>query len=258
MGTLHHLQVGCADCSVITTKNGATFLFDCHNIEDHKHLLPSSKNLRGVFVSHQHDDHYSGLGYLRRNGYTIDVLVHSPYERRYNDGSVTIEEWTEFNSHKDYFEKKGTKLRAPYRQSSFDDAWWNPNGLKFWIIGPARSVATSATRELHDASLVVKAELGNRDCLFAGDASDENLKDIANNTNNYCNDILHASHHGSLNGAYLDFVKKCNAEYTVVSTEAGVYENVPHPTAMKRYRNHTKQKVYRTDTDGGNVWTFND
>jgi ribonuclease BN (tRNA processing enzyme) len=161
MGKLHHLQVGFGDCSVITNEAGVSFLFDCHNIEDHKHLLPSSKNLRGVFVSHQHEDHYSGLGYLRKNGYTIDVLVYSPYERRYNDGTVKIEEWNEFNSHKGYFEKKGTKLHAPYRQSSFDEPWWNTDGLKFWIIGPAKSVATSGTRELHDASLVVQTRAWN-------------------------------------------------------------------------------------------------
>ena len=42
MGKLHHLNVGCADASVIKTSS-ATFLIDCHNIEDHSHLLPSNK-----------------------------------------------------------------------------------------------------------------------------------------------------------------------------------------------------------------------
>ena len=69
--------------------------------------------------------------------------------------------------------------------------------MSFEIIGPAVNIATCATRELHDACLVIKANMGRRCCLFTGDASDANLKWIADNTTDYCNDILHASHHGS-------------------------------------------------------------
>lgn len=64
MGTLYHLNVGCADASVIKTSS-ATFLIDCHNIEDYADLLPRDKELCGVFITHQHEDHYSGLGYLK-------------------------------------------------------------------------------------------------------------------------------------------------------------------------------------------------
>ena len=255
MGALHHLKVGCADASVIKTPS-ATFLIDCHNIEDHSHLLPSNKNLRGVFITHQHDDHYSGLGYLKDKGYTIDHLIYSPYERRYNDQSVTIKEWNEFNEYRDYFKKIGTKLHNPYRQQSFAKPWWETNGVSFNMIGPAKSIATNNARELHDACLVIKAITGERMCLFTGDASDSNLKYIADNTKNCCDDILHASHHGSINGANLDFIKKCKAGYTVVSTKSGVYENVPHPTAMQRYRDNTRNKVYRTDQDDSLKWTF--
>ena len=255
MGQLHCLAVGCADATVIIA-NDATFLIDCHNIGDYSHLLPSDKHLRGVFITHQHEDHYSGLNYLKENGYSIDYLIYSPYQRRYGDNSVTIDEWNEFNSLKDHFAKNETKIHAPYRQSSFDEPCWETNGFRFWIIGPHSSVAESETREIHDASLVVKSELGERYCLFAGDASDTSLEYIAKYTKNYCNDILHASHHGSLNGAHLDFVKGCNAQYTLISTQIGVYENIPHPTALQRYKEHTKHDVHRTDVDGSWKWVF--
>ena len=255
MGELHHLKVGCADASVIKTPS-ATFLIDCHNIHDYLYLLPSNKHLSGVFITHQHDDHYSGLGCLKDSGYTIGHLIYSPYERRYNDQSVTIDEWNEFNGYCAYFEPKGTKLYKPYRHLSSDKPWWKINDVNFEIIGPDKNIATNDTRELHDACLVITASMGSRKCLFTGDASDANLKWIADNTKNYCDDILHASHHGSINGADLNFIKECNADYTVVSTESGVYENVPHPTAMQRYLNNTKHQVYRTDQDGTLKWTF--
>lgn len=270
MGELYHLQVGCADCTVINSDN-YTFLIDCHNIEKHSHLLPASKNLQGVFITHQHYDHFDGLGYLKDNDYYINCLIYSPYQRRYDDNSVEYQEWQDFIAYRDYFKQKGTKLYSPYRQDNFDNPWWEIDGLKFFILGPAIHIAISETRELHDACLVIHAKLGStalgsaelssallrsRRCLFTGDASDKSLKYIASNTNHICDDILHASHHGSINGADIDFIKSCNADYTVVSTEPGVHNNIPSQTAMQRYINHTKKKVYRTDLDGSLNWSF--
>jgi beta-lactamase superfamily II metal-dependent hydrolase len=92
-------------------------------------------------------------------------------------------------------------------------------------------------------------------CLFNGDASGANLQNVAA-LSHICDDILHASHHGSIEGADLGFIKKCNASYAVISTEADVHDNVPHPTALQRYRENTKNRVYRTDQDGSLRWRF--
>jgi beta-lactamase superfamily II metal-dependent hydrolase len=255
MGTLRCLNVGCADASILTTDT-ATFLVDCHNISEFSEFLPLNKTLRGVFVTHQHSDHHMGLEFLRDAGYAIQYLIYSPYERRFDDNSVTIEEWNEFRDYKDYFSSKGTKLYPAYRQEDWKTPYWSTDGLKFWMLGPERNIATSDTRKLHDASMVFRADLGERKCTFTGDASDANLNYIANNTTNICGDILHASHHGSMEGADLDFVKACNAQYTLISTASGKYDNVPHPTALKRYADNTVHNVVRTDVDGTWQWTF--
>ena len=248
MGSLHFLDVGCADATVIVT-DAATFLVDCQDIARYSHLLPAHKTIKALFVTHQHSDHYSGMKYLRDRGYAIQYLIYSPYERRRGDNSVTLEEWNEFNDHRDYFEGRGTKIYKPYRQDNFEKPWWTVNGLKFWMLGPKSSTATSETRVLHDACLVFRADLGSRKCTFTGDASDMNLQGVAQ-ISHICDDILHASHHGSIEGADLDFIKKCNARYTVISTSTGKYDNVPHPTALARYRDNTTNRVYRTDKEG--------
>lgn len=257
MGEMHHLKVGCADASVITS-NGGTFLIDTHGIQDYSGLLPADKILAGVFITHQHYDHFDGLRFLRDNKYQIKYLIYSPYERRHNDSSVQYEEWREFAQLRDYFITHGAETRTPYKQDTFDGPFWSTNGLQFWMIGPEKTIACSETREMHDASLIVKVEssTSSRKCLFAGDASDTSLEAIATKVTHYCDDILHASHHGSINGAHLEFIKKANADFTVISTESGVHDSVPHPTALERYRNHTKSKVYRTDQDGSLKWTI--
>lgn len=251
MGALHQLKVGCGDAAVITGANH-TFLIDTNNIGDHAALLPSSKKLRGVFITHQHRDHFSGLQYLRDNGYSIDFLIHSPYQRRYNDASVQLDEWNEFGKLREYFVANGTETRDPFRQDTFDEAWWKDAdvGLSFWMLGPHQDLAKSDTRELHDACLVIKATMGSRHCLFTGDASDALLRRVADTTTNICGDVLSASHHGSINGAEEVFIKACSAAYTVISTEEGVHENVPHRDAIARYNKHTSQRVFRTDHDG--------
>jgi beta-lactamase superfamily II metal-dependent hydrolase len=255
MGKLHCLDVGCSDATVIVSAT-ETFLVDCHNIADYAYLLPSSKKIRGVFITHQHHDHFSGLEFLKDEGYSIGCLIYSPYERRYGDASVQYDEWNEFCGYRDHFESKGTALRAPFRQESFENPYWSIDGLKFWMLGPYPKRATSDTRCLHDACLVFRADLGERRCIFTGDSSDGALEEIAVDTTNICGDILHASHHGSINGADLTFIKKCNPKYTVISTAEDSYSNVPHPDALARYEEYTRKTVYRTDEFGSVVWTF--
>ena len=248
MAKIHFLNVGCADTTIIQSDEG-TIIVDCYNLEDYINLLPKSKNIKAVFVTHQHYDHFLGLEYLKNNNYSIEYLIHSPYERRYSDNSVEYDEWKLFNDLVSYFRNKGTKIYSPYRQDSFSKCWWNVLGLDIWMIGPNKSIATSDTRELHDASLVFTI-IGSKKCCFTGDASDRSLNWIAQNTNNYCDNILHASHHGSINGADLHFIKGAKAKYTIISTESGVHPNVPHSTSMQRYREHTELQVIRTDTKG--------
>lgn len=255
MGKMHNLAVGCADCTVLES-NSFTFLVDCHDIAANSHYLPKNKFLKGVFITHQHYDHFDGLDFLLKGGYRIEFLICSPYERRDGDNSVQSQEWQDFNYYRERLEAYGTRTYRPFRQDALDKAWWEIDGIQFHILGPARHIATSETRELHDACLVIYAKMNGLQCLFTGDASDTNLRYIASNTSNFCNGVLHASHHGSINGADLDFIKACNAEYTVISTEQGVHESVPHPTALQRYHDHTRQRVYRTDIDGSLLWKW--
>ena len=256
MAELICLNVGCADTSIIRTDN-EVILIDCYDGLTFKPCLPLNKNITALFITHQHYDHFKGIKYLIDNNYSVEYLIISPYQRRKGDNSVDYDEWQEFESYSKYLVSRGTKQYKPFRQAEFKGSWWEVLGIKIWMLGPAKQIAASEKRELHDASLVFTAQTPNKNkCLFTGDASDTSLNWISKNTKNMCDDILHASHHGSKEGADLEFIKKSNADYTIISTESGVYQNVPHPSALRRYENYTKKKVYRTDKDGTISFNF--
>ena len=252
MATIHFLDVGCADTTIITSE-GKTILVDCSaRIEDYEDLLPANKTIDVVFITHQHQDHFKGLKFLKDEGYKITYLICSPYERKREDDSVSLDEWNDFNDLVQYFQNKGTKVIKPFRQKSFNNEWSNFAGLTFWMLGPDESIANDQDRVLHDASLVFtikNPKTGNKVCL-TGDASDKSLKKISDTTDYYCDNILHASHHGSLNGAELSFIQKANIKTTIVSTKEGVKANLPHKEALKRYTDNSREGVIRTDKKG--------
>ena len=69
MADIYFLSVGCGDATIIRSEC-CQILIDCHNIQDHLHLL-KTKIIDGVFVTHHHSDHYSGLAHLLERGYKI-------------------------------------------------------------------------------------------------------------------------------------------------------------------------------------------
>ena len=252
MAKIHFLNVGCADTTIIQSA-GKTILVDCcSHIEDYDYLLPRDKSIAAVFITHQHQDHFKGLNYLKDSDYKINFLIYSPYQRKREDSSLSAEEWKEFNQLVTYFEGQGTKVYKPYRQNTFDKPWWDFAGLTFWMLGPVKEIADDSESVLHDASLVFTIRNPNtkQNVCFTGDASDKSLKWIADTTNHYCDNLLHASHHGSLNGAELTFIQKAKIKTTIVSTKEGAKENVPSDEALRLYVNNSRDGVLRTDNEG--------
>ena len=247
--TYYFLNVGCADCTIL--KLGSKIvMIDCHQggdgQEDILKKLPKN-HIDVLVITHQHYDHFDGIQTLLDNKVTVTELWECPYERRYGDNSVGYSEWQDYQNLKQKLVKEGTKVYRPYR----GNGWYDTIGTsKVKILNPPKNVNSIKTRELHDASLVMK--IGN--ILFTGDASDWALDQVLDKYELNSEHILHASHHGSINGANIDFIKKVNPNYTIISTKSGVHSNLPHSTALQRYRKYTKKHVRRTDVDGTRIF----
>lgn len=251
----HFLKVGCADCTVMHL-SGKVVMVDCHqgNYNDGEanilNYIPKKK-IDVLIITHQHYDHFDGMQTLLNNNVEVGEIWESLYKRRHGDNSVGYEEWQTYQRLRDKF---NAKIYHPTRSGEdFDEV----GGARFQFLSPKKNINSISDRELHDASLVFEVRKGNTDILFAGDASDWALTEITNYFDLKKRHILHASHHGSIEGAHLEFIKKINPNYTIVSTKSGVYSNIPHATAMQRYRSYTKKHVRRTDIDGTRTFTVN-
>ena len=116
-------------------------------------------------------------------------------------------------------------------------------------MGPRKDVNDNDTRECHDANLVIWVSTPANNFLVCGDASDSELELVKIDWKlSGCN-VLRVSHHGSENGASLDFIKAVSPRDTIVSTESGIFENLPSDVALQRYRKYSTN-LFRTDTDG--------
>jgi competence protein ComEC len=254
MGKLYILSVGCGNFTVIQSKH-STVLIDCGDDNQSGkrfiNLLPENHRIDAVFITHQHFDHFRNLDYLINEGHHVDWLIYSPYIRKSNDKSVNELEWQTFLKYKDILEDYGTKMLSPFRQENVADPFLEIDEMKFHIIGPSRLLNLGNNRELHDVSLVILAELGKIKCIFPGDASVINLNRIAANHQLPKVDILLASHHGSKKGADASFVRKCDPDTIVISTQAGTRHQFPHSEAVQIYRENPNRKISRTDINGG-------
>ena len=246
------LNVGCADCTVLQV-GGKVVMIDCHqgNIDDGEEdildFIPNNK-IDVLIITHQHYDHFDGIQILIDNNIEVSKIWESCYERRYNDNSVGYDEWQDYQK---LIAKLDAKIYHPKRNVKIFDT---VGGASFQFLNPHSDINDIDTRELHDACLVFIVIDGANTIIFTGDASDGALEDVDNYFELKKINILHASHHGSINGAYLDFIKSISPNYTIISTKSGVHSNIPHPTAIKRYESYTQKKVRRTDVNGTRIF----
>ncbi len=250
----YFLKVGCADCTVMHL-GSKVVMVDCHQggsengEEDIIDYIPNDR-IDVLILTHAHYDHFDGIQTLLDYDIEVGEVWESNYKRRYSDNSVGYDEWQDYQN---LIGKLNAKIYHPTRSTkNFDTV----GGATFQFYGPKKNINDKDTREIHDASLVFTVRKGSMTATFTGDASDWALGEVESFFDLQKKHVLHASHHGSINGAHLEFIKKINPNYTIISTNSGVHSNVPHSTALQRYRNYSRKAVRRTDVDGTRVFTI--
>lgn len=250
----HFLKVGCADCTVFEMDNDLV-LIDCGyrrvgysvskptDIKDYINDEIGKSYIDLLIITHPHRDHYLGMeDFIGK--FTVAEFWGSPYKRRPGDNSLSLDEWNEYCRLKENLVPDGQR-----RFTCLKGANTTIGGCEFFVLGPRSTVNSDENRECHDASLVVWVNTPANKFLICGDASDSELDQVRVDWKLSECTVLRTSHHGSENGANLEFIKAVSPRDTIISTQSGIIENLPSNLALQRYRDHSTN-VFRTDTNG--------
>lgn len=228
---IHYINVGQGDSIFIEISNNQTMLIDGAEAYFEKTIIDYIKNLGYnkidyVIATHPHTDHIGGLSQII-NTFDIDKI----YMPKVVSTSKTYENLLKT------IKDKGLKINTAKANVNIIDN----NDLKIDIIAPNNESYSS----LNNYSAVLKITYKDRSFLFMADAEKISENEI---TADIKADVIKVGHHGSNTSSSLEFIKRVNAKYAIISVGKNNY-NHPNKEVIDRFKN-MGTKIYRTDLNG--------
>lgn len=229
---VHYLDVGQGDSIFVELPNNETMLIDAAESYQSENIINYLKNLNYqkidyVIGTHPHTDHIGGLKNII-NTFEIGKI----YMPKVVSTTKTYESL--LMAIKD----KNLKINTAKAGTSIIDT----DALKINILAPNNSTYT----ELNDYSVVTKITYGTTKFLFMGDAEKLSENEIKENVTA---DVIKIGHHGSNTSSSIDFIKKVNAKYGIISVGLNNKYNLPKEETITNWEN-SGTKIYLTSTNG--------
>ena len=223
------LSVGQADCAMLRTVTGETFLIDVgteraadNEIVPYLHREGVTK-LDGIFISHFDDDHCGGLQTIA-DSFEIEALFIP------DTADVGLKQYQSL------IMAKGKEISVV--PMHIGDSVQSSSVL-FRVLYPYEGKPDN-----HNASsLVVRADNEDVSVIFTGDLEKDSV------LQNCDADILKVSHHGSANGSTSEFLSKCTPSVAVISLGENNGYGFPKQEVLSNLSLYTDY-IYRTDLNG--------
>ena len=229
---VHYLDVGQGDSIFIELPNNETMLIDAAESYQSENIINYLKNLNYqkidyVIGTHPHTDHIGGLKNII-NTFEIGKI----YMPKVVSTTKTYESL--LMAIKD----KNLKINTAKAGTTIIDT----DTLKINILAPNNSTYT----ELNNYSAVSKITYGTTKFLFMGDAEKLSENEIKENVTA---DVIKIGHHGSNTSSSIDFIKKVNAKYGIISVGLNNKYNLPKEETITNWEN-SGTKIYLTSING--------
>lgn len=229
---VHYLDVGQGDSIFIELPNNETMLIDAAESYQSENIINYLKNLNYqkidyVIGTHPHTDHIGGLKDII-NTFEIGKIFMPKVvstTKTYESLLMAIKD-------------KNLKINTAKVGTSIIDT----DALKINILAPNNSIYT----ELNNYSVVTKITYGTTKFLFMGDAEKLSENEIKENVTA---DVIKIGHHGSNTSSSIDFIKKVNAKYGIISVGLNNKYNLPKEETITNWEN-SGTKIYLTSTNG--------
>jgi len=247
-----YLNAGQGDATIVRLPNGKVMVIDCNTDDSPENIVEYLKKagitkIDYLVITHPHADHMSGAKQIADNLEVKEVWT-TEFERHKDDSSPeSYEKFKEYVKSLAKLKRDGAIIKEP---SASNDPIVKDGDLEVRILAPSRSVK-GENDDIHEESLALRIKFGKTSFVFTGDTTNEQQDRISEYYPIKDTTIWHASHHGSINGANEEVMRKVKPQYTVIPVGEDNPHNHPHDEALKIYDNVTKKKVYRTDQ--GNI-----
>ena len=229
---VHYLDVGQGDSIFVELPNNETMLIDAAESYQSENIINYLKNLNYqkidyVIGTHPHTDHIGGL---------IDIINTFEIGKIFMPKVVSTTKT--YESLLMAIKDKNLKINTAKAGTSIIDT----DTLKINILAPNNSIYT----ELNNYSVVTKITYGTTKFLFMGDAEKLSENEIKENVTA---DVIKIGHHGSNTSSSIDFIKKVNAKYGIISVGLNNKYNLPKEETITNWEN-SGTKIYLTSTNG--------
>ncbi len=247
--TIHHLDVGQADSTLLVTPQNKTILIDtgdwrqsgeeviayleAHDIDRIDHLV----------ATHAHADHIGGhaevIAWAEKEGDGIGAAY---------DSGVAHDTAT-YESYLDAIEEYEVDL---FLVEEGDALPLESENLTNEILNPA---AGESGTDLHYNSVTIVFEFGNVSYVTTGDAErDAEHRMLAEWEENLSGDAYQAGHHGSNTSSTQSFLEAIGPEIAVISSALDSPYGHPHDDVLERFAAHDIE-TYWTGVHGDIVMT---
>ena len=250
--TVHFLDVGQGEATLIQTTGGQAFLVDggacafaSHRIDYGKTtvipFLRSKKihDLDMVVMSHPDADHIGGIRTLLEStmpGGLYMLKIHGLADSATTHPTRLYQQILEDSRKRDELE---------YRQLSCGEAFDLGLGVSAQVLAPVR-----AYKDQNNCSLVLRLHYGTTSFLLTGDARKESEADmVAALGDRLRSTVLKAPHHGSGESSSAQFLERVKPEVVVISVGAENTYHLPSRDALARLQ-ATGARIFRTDYQG--------
>ncbi len=241
--TVHFVDVGQGDCTLITTDKGETILIDSGEEIKAQNVINYLKNLSVneldyCIVTHPHSDHYGGM---------LKIINEVPAKRVIMP-KLSGESTPTDSYYKSFVSYAKNNCKGLYFVSSYQKI--NLSEAELELYPPV-----SQDDELNEMSLVVKASYKDGSFLITGDCSESEEKELMRkySADEFNANVLKAGHHGSKTSSSDEWLDAVKPDICVIT--AGKYNSydLPHEDTIEKLEKR-KIKILRTDICGNIVF----
>lgn len=241
--TVSFLDVGQGDACLVQAGRNGTVLIDGGDTGEGETLrgcfrVQNIECLDGVFISHFHEDHASGILELLEGGF--------PVKRLYVPGT---DSGTELEEHiLTLAEAQGIPVQRLGQTDTL-----TLGRMRYAVLWPGES---GQNLDLNNASMVLRLNFGDTALLLTGDIEAPAARQLAEEAaEDIRAEVLKVPHHGGSSSVQRSFLETCGPKWAVVS--AGADNQYRDPSdSMLSHLLENGTGIWRTDRDGTVVMTL--